>query len=232
MKPEEIESALGYRFSDRSLLEVALTHSSALARHGGDNEKLEFLGDAVLDLAISHLLMDRWPAANEGLLSRRRAALVNARVLATKAAGLSLGAALRLGKGEQRSGGREKTSILASAFEALLGAVYRDGGFRRSVDVVRGQFAAEIEIAPDNSTDYKTRLQELTQKHFREMPRYVVIRSSGPDHDKAFEIELEIADRFRGSGVGKSKKAAEQDAARRALGEFLQELFPSVASQE
>lgn len=225
MNREEVECRLGYRFHDARLLESALTHRSALPRDGENNEQLEFLGDAVLDLAISDLLMRRWPSANEGLLSRRRAALVNSGVLAAKATALCLGAALRLGKGERRSGGREKSSILAAAFEAVLGAVYRDGGFAAAQQVVLEQFAAELEIAPDNTADYKTRLQELTQKHFRLTPRYSLVRSSGPDHEKAFEVELEIAERYRGRGTGKSKKAAEQDAACGALGQLLREMF-------
>jgi ribonuclease III len=224
MNEEEVEARIGHVFQDRRLLQVALTHRSAVAQSGANNEKLEFLGDAVLDLAISDLLMMRWPDANEGLLSRRRAALVNARSLAGKAALLELGPALDLGKGEQRSGGGEKASILAAAFEALLGAIYKDGGFLTVLEVVKAQFAAELAMVPDNSADYKTRLQELTQKHFREVPRYSVIRSSGPDHDKAFVSEIEITGRHPSRGEGKSKKAAEQDAARRALSELVQEI--------
>lgn len=215
---DSLEQALGYTFRSRDLRALALTHRSASARSGANNEKLEFLGDAVLALAISGLLMDRFPNANEGELSKLRAALVNAAVLAIKAADLELGSLLRLGKGEEKSGGRKKGSILASAYEALLGAVYLDGGFPAARSVIERHFHEDLShAAVQPLSDYKTRLQEMTQRIFRETPVYKLVRASGPDHDKAFVSEITVAGRIYGRGEGKSKKAAEQEAALQAL---------------
>jgi ribonuclease III len=222
---EELERRLGYAFRARKLLETALTHRSAVARCGGNNEKLEFLGDAVLDLAISELLMERFPEATEGDLSKVRAALVNATMLAAKATDLDLGAWLRLGRGEERSGGRRKGSILASACEAVFGAVFLDGGFEAARGVVARLFAAELERPlRSHLTDHKTRLQEVTQRRFRETPVYQLVQASGPDHDKAFVAEIRIGGRLYGRGEGKSKKAAEQRAALEALETLEREL--------
>ena len=216
---------LGHAFGDERLLALALTHRSAVARPGFNNEKLEFLGDAVLDLAISDLMMERFPAATEGELSRVRAALVNATMLAAKATELEIGPVLRLGKGEERSGGRQKGSILAAALEALLGAIYRDAGYPAAREVVARLFAGELERPlRSHLTDHKTRLQEITQKRYRDVPVYTLVRASGPDHDKAFVSEITILGRQYGRGEGKSKKAAEQDAALKALERLEQEL--------
>lgn len=226
--PQAIADRLGYRFGDPALLTLALTHRSAVARPGSNNEKLEFLGDAVLDLAISDLLMEQFPNATEGELSRVRAALVNATMLAAKATELEVGATLRLGKGEERSGGRQKGSILAAALEAIVGAVYRDGGFSAARDLVARLFAEELRRPlRSHLTDHKTRLQEITQKRYREIPVYTLVRASGPDHDKAFVSELHILGRVYGRGEGKSKKAAEQEAALRALECLEKELVKS-----
>jgi ribonuclease III len=213
-----LEQAIGYAFHDRDLAAIALTHRSAVARLGGNNEKLEFLGDAVLDLAISDLLMKRYPDVSEGDLSKLRAGLVNAAILAAKASEIDLGARLRLGRGEERSGGRGKPSILAAAFEALLGAVYLDGGYDTARDMVARQFEHELaRPLRGQFSDHKTRLQEVTQKYFRATPVYNVVRASGPDHDKAFVSEITIGGKLYGRGEGKSKKAADQDAALAAL---------------
>jgi ribonuclease III len=210
----KIESVLGYTFGRRELLDQALTHRSAIGKRGANNEKLEFLGDAVLDLAVSHLLMERFPEADEGGLSKLRAGLVNAEVLAARASEMGLGAEIRLGKGEERSGGRKKESILAAAFEAVLGAVFLDGGFEAAERVVAGQFQTGLESGPRAAgADHKTRLQEITQRRYHETPLYRLVRSSGPDHDKAFEAEITIAGKLYGRGHGKTKKAAEQQAA-------------------
>ena len=223
--PGAIAERIGYEFSEPGRLVLALTHRSMVAKPGSNNEKLEFLGDAVLDLAISDLLMERFPNATEGELSRVRAALVNATMLAAKATELEIGAALRLGKGEERSGGRQKGSILAAAIEAVLGAVYLDGGFLATRAVVARLFAAELQRPlRSHLTDHKTRLQEITQKRYRETPVYTLVRASGPDHDKAFVSELRILGRTYGRGEGKSKKAAEQEAALRALEQLETEL--------
>ena len=212
---------IGYSFGKPQLLALALVHRSALARAGQNNEKLEFLGDAVLDLAISDLLMERFPTADEGELSKRRAALVNARVLAAKAAAMNLGAELRLGRGEEKSGGRKKASILAAAFEAVIGAVYLDGGFGAAREVVSHHFREDLVRAGGESPiDHKSRLQEITQQVFHETPTYALVQASGPDHDRAFVVEILIAGRLSGRGEGKSKKEAEQQAALEALTEI------------
>jgi len=212
---------LGYSFRNPALLALALVHRSALARAGDNNEKLEFLGDAVLDLAISDLLMERFAKADEGELSKRRAALVNARVLAAKAAAIELGSELRLGKGEEKSGGRKKPSILAAAYEAIVGAVYLDGGFAAARELIGRHFHAELCMdTRDSPIDHKSRLQEITQRLFRETPAYGLVKASGPDHDRAFVVELRVAGQLYGRGEGKSKKEAEQQAALRALAEI------------
>lgn len=213
-----LQGRIGYPFDHPELLELAMTHRSAVGRSGENNEKLEFLGDAVLGLVVSDLLMHRFPHADEGELSKLRAALVNARVLAAKAMEIDLGSCLRLGKGEEKSGGRQKESILAAAYEALLGAVYFDGGLTAARALVGRQFEPGSDLsAPNRLIDHKTRLQEITQARFRETPIYTLVRSTGPDHDKAFVSEIRIGDKLCGRGEGKSKKAAEQGAALQAL---------------
>lgn len=215
---EEVEARIGHSFADRRRLSVALTHRSASGRVGENNEKLEFLGDAVLNLAVSDLLMERFAEMREGDLSKVRASVVNAAVLAAKAAALDLGRELRLGRGEERSGGRTKESILSSAYEAVLGAVFLDAGFAAARSLVARDFARELdEAGARDFADPKTRLQELTQRRFKATPFYGLVRSSGPDHAKAFEVELRLEDRLLGRGEGRSKKAAEQEAAVRAL---------------
>jgi ribonuclease-3 len=229
VKPEpsftQLQSDLGYRFADAALLARCLTHvSSERAAKDGHNEVLEFLGDAVLDLAISELLIRYYPQRSEGDLSRMRAGLVNSDVLAEKAAQLDLGALLRLGKGEERSGGRNKPSILAGAFEALVGAVFRDGGFDAALGTLERLFAADLSLKQLGQQDFKTRLQEITQMLFRAPPRYRVVSEKGPDHAKRFVTEIVIDGRVLGRGEGSSKKQSEQQAARQALRELQQEI--------
>ncbi|HZR80556.1 MAG TPA: ribonuclease III [Candidatus Binatia bacterium] len=215
---EALEERLGYGFGDRALLRTALTHRSHTAGAGEQNETLEFLGDAVIGLVVSDLLVRRWPLANEGQLSRRRAALVNADSLAAKASGLGLGPVILLGRGEEKTGGRAKRSILAGAFEAVLGAVFLDGGFdaaRRAIELV---FREDVAVQPGaKAGEYKTRLQELTQRLFRQTPEYTLRSVSGPDHARDFLSEVRIQGRLLGTGSGHSKKVAEQAAAREAL---------------
>src|SRR6266852_5842231 len=189
-----LESILSYSFQRKELLSLALTHRSyPLQPHEEHNERLEFLGDSVLGLAMSDLLLRRFPEANEGDLSKMRASLVNARVLASKATALSLGHWLRLGGGEERSGGREKPSILASAYEAVLGAVYLDGGFAPAYELVSQHFIADLEEQSRALLfDCKTRLQEITQKIFKEIPVYTVIEARGPDHQKRFISQVSV----------------------------------------
>ncbi len=217
-----VETAVGYRFAHPALLRAALTHCSATARQSEHNETLEFLGDAVVGLVVSDLLFEAWPEADEGQLSRRRAALVNAQALARRARVLELGSCLALGRGEEKTGGREKTSILAGAFEAVVGAVYRDGGFGAARDFVVRAFAGEIARPLDEASDhelgdYKTRLQERTQRDFRRAPVYALLAVTGPDHARAFESRVTLEGRVLGTGRGTSKKTAEQAAAREAL---------------
>ena len=216
---ESLESLLSYHFQCKALLSLALTHRSFPLQPGEEhNEKLEFLGDAVLGLAMSDLLMRRFPEASEGDLSKLRASLVNAQVLATKAADLSLGRWLRLGGGEERSGGREKLSILASVYEAVLGAVYLDGGFAPAYALVSQHFAAELEEKSRAVLfDCKTRLQEITQKIFKETPSYSVVEARGPDHQKQFISQVSIAGKLYGRGEGPNKKSADQAAAFQTL---------------
>jgi ribonuclease-3 len=226
-----LEKELGYAFSDAALLVRALTHVSYnRAKSAGHNEVLEFLGDAVLDLAISDLLIRSFPEKSEGDLSRMRAALVNSTALAEKAARLSLGSSLRLGKGEERSGGRDKPSILAGAFEALLGAVYLDGGYEPTRRMIEKYFAADIKEKKLGQQDYKTRLQEISQMLFRAPPSYRLVSESGPDHDKFFVTEIAMGGKVLGKGRGKTKKQAEQEAAKEALSELQQRGLPGEES--
>ena len=217
-----IEKALGYSFTRPELLETALTHPSAAVGTDAHYERLEFLGDAVLDLAIADLLMRKFPEAKEGPLSKQRASIVNARTLAIKAQSIQLGNALRLGKGEEKSGGREKISILAAAFEAIVGALYTDGGLVPAQRAVEHLFGGDIG-GPAAERDYKTELQELAYRHFRVQPVYELISAEGPDHAKRFTTRIRVGGRELGIGEGGSKKQSEQAAARRALDVIEQE---------
>jgi ribonuclease III len=218
----ELENRLGYSFRDRTWLEQALVHSSFAyesPQSGPSNERLEFLGDAVLNLLISDFLVDLYPAASEGALSRRRASLVNARHLAGIARRLDLGAYLLLGRGEDRQSGRQKPSVLADALEALLAAVYLDGGYEPARKVVKSLFQGHLvpqedEIIPQ---DFKTTLQEYVQKSLKVSPEYRLLQETGPAHDRLFEVEVRVDGTPLGRGEGKSKKQASQEAARRAL---------------
>jgi ribonuclease III len=214
-----LEKKLQYHFKQKNLLAIALTHRSfILHRQGEHNERLEFLGDAVLNLVIGSLLMQHFPGRNEGDLSKLRASLVNAQMLARKAGEWSLGQWLLLGRGEDKSGGRQKMSILAAAYEAVLGAVYQDGGITPVSEIVSRHFTPELE---EESwallKDYKTPLQEITQRVFKETPVYTVVQESGPDHAKRFVSQISIAGKLYGHGEGKSKKSAEQVAALQTL---------------
>ena len=213
---EELERALGYSFADKHLLVVALTHPSAANPGDPHYERLEFLGDAVLDLAIADLLMRRFPEAKEGALSKDRASIVNGRTLANKAVAIGLAPRLRLGKGEEKSAGRGKTSILAAAFEAIIGAIYSEGGLVPAQTVVESLFADDIGSSAVER-DYKTELQEIAYRRFRVQPIYELIAAEGPDHAKRFTTRIRIDGRDRGTGEGASKKQSEQAAAREAL---------------
>jgi ribonuclease III len=218
----EIETRLGYEFASKELLEEALRHSSFVNEQPKsdlrDNERLEFLGDAVLNLIIGHILMERHPHLKEGDLSRTRANLVNESQLAEIARSLDLGTFIRLGKGEIQTDGREKNSILAGAFEALVAAVYLDGGFKTAFKMIENSFIPFLDLvhSATDSYDYKSQLQEWVQEKQGEIPNYKVIREEGPDHDKTFWISVKVFD-IETEGKGKNKKTAEQDAARQAL---------------
>ena len=218
----ELENRLGYKFKDRLWLQQALVHSSYAYEYpqsGPSNERLEFLGDAVLDLIISDFLVIMYPAAPEGDLSRRRAFLVNARHLAGIARQLDLGSYLLLGRGEEQQSGRQKPSMLADALEALVAAVYLDGGYESAKEVVRLLFAGKLDVQEDDivSQDFKTTLQEYAQKWLKISPEYRLVRQDGPAHARIFEVEVWLAGRPLGRGEGKSKKQASQEAAHRAL---------------
>jgi ribonuclease-3 len=213
-----LQKELGYYFSDSTVLLRGLTHVSyARGKAGGHNETLEFLGDAVLDLAVSDLLMRRFPDKSEGDLSKMRAALVNATALAEKAAHLHLGDLLVMGKGEERSGGRTKRSILAGAFEAVVGAIYWDGGYDPARRVIEKYFGDEIREKKLGQEDYKTRLQEISQMLFHEPPVYKLVDEIGPDHEKRFVTEIIVGGKLLARGEGRSKKQSEQEAAGKAL---------------
>ncbi|MGH7809053.1 MAG: ribonuclease III [Candidatus Binatia bacterium] len=218
---EQLQRKLGYRFKDPALLTRCLTHVSyQQQKTEGHNEVLEFLGDAVLDLAVSDLLMRLYPDKSEGDLSRMRAALVNSAVLAEKATELQIGSLLRLGKGEERSDGRSKPSILAGAFEAVLGGVYQDGGYEAARSVVERYFLADVREEKLGQHDFKTRLQEISQMLFHAPPTYRVVAETGPDHEKQFVTEISVGGKILGRGEGRSKKQSEQEAAKVALNEL------------
>ena len=219
----ELEARLGYRFRDREHLLRALTHSSCRARDGqtADNyERLEFLGDTLLGFVVADWLMKDDPEAPEGVLSRRRQTVVRASTLAGAARRLGLGEALRLGPGELRSGGRDKPSLLADVFEAVLGAVYVDRGMRSARSFALRHLRGELEatrgaqVVPEDS---KTLLQELIQGRVKRTPVYRLIRETGPAHRPEFEAAVFLGRKRLASGKGASRKAAEQEAARAAL---------------
>jgi ribonuclease-3 len=212
----KLARSLGYTFARPELLETALTHPSAAVGSDVHYERLEFLGDAVLDLAIADLLMRKFPTAKEGPLSKQRASIVNARTLALKAQSIKLNEMLKVGKGEEKSGGREKTSILAAAFEAVIGAIYTDGGLAPAQQVVERLFDGDIG-GPTAERDYKTELQEVAYRDYRAQPVYELIAAEGPDHAKRFTTRIKIAGRDLGMGEGASKKQSEQAAARIAI---------------
>ena len=216
---DDLHARLGYTFSDRDRLDAALAHRSWCAENDGiaSNERLEFLGDSVLGLVVTDHIYKTYTELPEGELAKVRSSVVNAQALADAALELDLGDAVRLGKGEDASGGREKPSILSDALEAVIGAIYLDGGWSAAQDFVLTLLGPIIEeaAAGPGGQDYKTRLQELAAQHYPDLPRYVVT-DSGPDHAKTFNAHVFIGSDEQGEGVGRSKKQAEQAAARAA----------------
>ncbi len=218
----ELGKTLGYDFQNRLFLEEALRHSSFVNEqiHTDlrDNERFEFLGDAVLNLVVGHLLMQQNPELNEGDLTKIRANMVNEHQLATIAQSMNLGKYILLGKGEMQTGGDEKSSILADTLEAVIAAVYLDGGYLASFQMIKTHFAHLLESLSEKATpqDFKSQLQEFVQFLQKPSPLYRILDETGPDHDKTFIVQLDVCD-TQSQGKGKSKKTAEQDAARKAL---------------
>jgi ribonuclease III len=227
-----LEEALSYSFNRLELLNQALTHKSFVHEQHPElehNERLEFLGDVVLGLVISDYCFMKFADRAEGELSKLRAALVNEAHLAKIARRLELGNYLLLGRGEEHTGGRDKPSLLADTLEAVIAAIYLDSSLADVYRVVIRAFQAELQsVLNDASTDYKSELQEFTQEKFGCIPSYIVVREYGPDHEKVFEVELTIGGRLQGMGAGKSKKEAEQAAARQVL-EYLTEREAAVS---
>ena len=222
-KPDNLTAILNYSFKNQELLSEAFRHPSYVYEKDdpgvSDNQRLEFLGDAVINLAISHLLMESFPEMKEGDLSKHRASLVSESGLHFIARELELGDYLLLGKGEERTNGRKKPSILTDALEALIGAIYLDGGFTDALRVIEGIFSPLLNrIGLDGSiNDFKTELQEYSQEAFQSTPEYRLEKETGPDHNKTFYVAVYLKGNVLGRGEGKSKKEAEQRAAKEAL---------------
>jgi ribonuclease III len=230
-----LQTSLGYTFRDDTLLRLALTHPSVAHEQGAPvqhNQRLEFLGDAVLQLVLTQQLYERFPAFGEGPLTKARAKLVNRRTLAVHGRALGLGGHLILSRGEEMHGGRERPSALADTFEALLGAIFMDGGFDAARDFILCEFRGALgglNVIPILENP-KGELQELLQAQSSETPRYHVVSSSGPDHDRIFECTVHHGGVELARGSGKSKKDAESEAALAAL-KKLREQHPVQASE-
>lgn len=235
-KISQVEEIIQYEFKKKSLLERAMVHKSfcyEISRSTAHNETYEFLGDAVVNLVAAEILLATYPTSEEGDLSKRRASVVNLQTLADVAKELNLGKFLVMGKGEAQMGGADKPRILASAFEALCGAIYLDGGYQEAREFVKRLLGPKTEGLTDETAfaaDFKTRLQELAQKEFRRTPTYELVHEEGPSHDKTFTVAVRIGDYVRAMGKGKSKKVAEQMAAKKVIEdrELLKEAAVSV----
>jgi ribonuclease-3 len=221
---DEIETRIDYRFKDRGLLEHALTHKSRAAEDvsGGvaDNESLEFLGDAVLGLVVADALFRQYPTYNEGQKSKIKASIVSTQALARQAEEMRLGDHLILGRGEEKTGGRFKQALLADAYEALIAAIYLDGGIEAAETFLRRELKAAIDAGATRNfvgQDYKSALQERVQALGRPLPEYRIAGEEGPDHRKIFNVEVVVDGEVLGAASGKAKKEAEQEAARLAL---------------
>lgn len=212
-----LEEVVGYRFKDAGLLKQAMSHKSFASESGSDvhNERLEFLGDSVLASVVAHAVFAGYPDEPEGNLSKKKSLLVSRSSLASWGEAMNIGSYLHLGVGEESTGGRTRQSLLANAVEALIGAVYLDGGYDAAAKFIRGWYAQRHENLRE--TDHKSRLQEVLQKRHKSTPTYETTSSLGPDHDKVFEVSVRLGERRLGRGAGKSKKEAEQAAASDAL---------------
>jgi len=221
-KMHELERKIGYTFNDIHFLDLSLTHKSFIGGEGSHfecNERMEFLGDSVLELVINSFLYDNFPRYTEGQLSKLKAVAVSRATLALCAREMELGNFIRFGPGEMATGGSEKSSNLANALEALIASIYLDGGLEAAKSFVLNILADEVyELDNDElKRDYKTALQEFWQAGSRKPPVYKVVAETGPDHDKRFEVEVRLAREPYGRGIGKNKKEAEQRAAEEAL---------------
>jgi ribonuclease III len=220
---DELQQRIGYRFRDTGLLEHALTHRSRAAEDasGGvaDNESLEFLGDAVLGLVVADLLFHQYPSSTEGQKSKIKASVVSTASLARHAERIRLGEHLLLGRGEEKTGGRFKPALLADAYEAMIAAIYLDGGLGAAAAFLRRELKAAIDagVSPGQAADCKSALQERLQALGRPLPEYRVSGEAGPDHRKTFTVEVLVDGVVLGTATGRAKKDAEQDAARLAL---------------
>lgn len=213
---EALEKKIGVKFKNRKIVEEALTHKSYAMETGNGpfNERMEFLGDSILNTAVTDLLFKRYPEENEGKLSKYKSLLVSKPSLVKWAREMKLGAYVRLSESEEATGGRDRESILANAMEALIGAIFLDQGFEKARRFVVDKFSQKKRIV---ETDYKSRLQELIQKKYGMPPTYVLVDEEGPDHDKVFHMQVVVKKKALGRGAGKSKKESEQNAAREAL---------------
>ena len=214
---QNLQKALGYTFKDEAHLRLALTHPSTKLP---DNQRLEFLGDAVLEFCVSDMLYRKYPQLHEGELTARRAALVCERTLCVLAMSLGLGDVLVMGHGEEQTGGRQKPSILADAMEAVFAAIYIDGGIRAAHEVILRMYREDERLIAWRGHDDKSALQEYTQANGLELPSYQIIAQEGPDHNRTFTAQVSVLGKPVATGVGNSKKAAEQAAAKRALAEL------------
>ena len=225
---QTLQSGIHYEFNQVKLLIQALTHTSHANEHGGDhNERLEFLGDAVLELTVSHELFRKFPNAQEGHLTRMRSAMVSEAALAHVARRIGLGGCLQLGKGEESQGGREKNSVLSDALEAVLGAVYLDGGLEPALESVKFLFEGHWPSPPETfrPRDFKSLLQEATQRIWKSRPSYALGASRGPEHAKLYSVVLTLPDGARLECEERSMRKAEQGAAEQAL-RLLQARYP------
>jgi ribonuclease-3 len=224
----ELEKAIGYSFRNITLLQNALCHSSYANERWHDslksNERLEFLGDSVLGMLVADYLYRNFPDRPEGELTRMRADMVCEKTLATVANRLNLGKHLLLGKGEEQGGGRNRDSILADAVESVIAACYLDGGMDAAVQFIQKFILVNVPVTKLHNADYKTALQELVQQKKNQVLSYRLVGESGPDHDKEFRVELTLNDEVVGTGIGSSKKRAEQAAAHAAI----EKLYPNA----
>jgi ribonuclease III len=216
-----LEERLGYSFSDRSVLVEALTHRSYAheKRNKQNYERLEFLGDAVLQLIVTEYLLERYKNYDEGLLSKLRGYFVSEDFLSRVAVELSLGDHILLGKGEKASGGKYKESLLCDIFESIVAAIYLDGGYDAARNIIITHFGSRIDedISSNAFVDAKSELQKISQRKFGTLPEYTVLDEKGPEHDKIFVVSVTVEDLVTERGIGKTKKSAEKDAARNAL---------------